>query len=123
MPHRLASPLNANVPVRQYAMPPAVDARLQPPQHTHPVATAPCCRHVFQGVHMLMQFGSSAEGMGRPWVRTEGAGAAARTCPPARCVKVFLAVLFVVHYYQPGLMLSHSPEPRSPASRAMASAA
>lgn len=24
-------------------------------------------KHVFQGVHMLMQFGSSAEGMGRPW--------------------------------------------------------
>ena len=25
------------------------------------------CRHVFQGVHMLLQFSSSAEGVGRPW--------------------------------------------------------
>lgn len=24
-------------------------------------------KHVFQGVHMLLQFGSSAEGAGRPW--------------------------------------------------------
>ena len=24
-------------------------------------------RHVFQGVHMLLQFSSSAEGAGRPW--------------------------------------------------------
>jgi G3E family GTPase len=25
------------------------------------------CRHVFQGVHMLLQFSSSKEGAGRPW--------------------------------------------------------
>jgi len=25
------------------------------------------CRHVFQGVHQLLQFSSSAEGAGRPW--------------------------------------------------------
>lgn len=24
-------------------------------------------RHVFQGVHMLLQFSSSADGVGRPW--------------------------------------------------------
>lgn len=26
-----------------------------------------CCRVVFQGVHQLLQFSSSAEGAGRPW--------------------------------------------------------
>lgn len=25
------------------------------------------CRHFFQGVHMLLTFGSSAEGLGQPW--------------------------------------------------------
>ena len=25
------------------------------------------CRHFFQGVHMLLSFGSSAEGIGEPW--------------------------------------------------------
>ena len=25
------------------------------------------CRHVFQGVHMLLAFSSSADGAGRPW--------------------------------------------------------
>ena len=76
-------------------MPPAVDARLQSLQSPqHPVATAPCCRHVFQGVHMLMQFGSSAEGMGRPWVRTEGLVPQSR-CAGQRDVQLFLSVLFV----------------------------
>ncbi len=28
-------------------------------------------RHVFQGVHMLLQFSSSAEGVGRPWKEGE----------------------------------------------------
>lgn len=29
----------------------------------------PCCpdRYVFHGVHMMLQFGSSAEGLGKPW--------------------------------------------------------
>lgn len=36
-------------------------------------------RHVFQGVHMLLQFTSSAEGVGRPWAA--GAfGGGARLC-------------------------------------------
>ena len=25
------------------------------------------CRHIFQGVHMLLSFGSSADGIGEPW--------------------------------------------------------
>lgn len=28
-------------------------------------------KHVFQGVHMLLQFSSSAEGAGRPWLPDE----------------------------------------------------
>lgn len=37
------------------------------------VAAKPCCpalaacRFVFHGVHMMLQFGSSAEGLGKPW--------------------------------------------------------
>jgi G3E family GTPase len=29
------------------------------------------CRHVFQGVHMLLQFSSSEDGNGRPWQEGE----------------------------------------------------
>lgn len=29
------------------------------------------CRHVFQGVHMLLQFASSKDGAGRPWAADE----------------------------------------------------
>ena len=32
-----------------------------------PGVSVPCCRFVFQGVHQLLQFSSSAEGAGRPW--------------------------------------------------------
>lgn len=29
------------------------------------------CRYFFQGVHMLLSFGCSSEGMGRPWATEE----------------------------------------------------
>jgi G3E family GTPase len=29
------------------------------------------CRHVFQGVHMLLNFSSSSQGAGRPWDKDE----------------------------------------------------
>jgi len=29
------------------------------------------CRYFFQGVHMLLSFGSSAEGIGKPWGKEE----------------------------------------------------
>jgi G3E family GTPase len=34
-------------------------------------APPPCARHVFQGVHMLLDFSSSAKGAGRPWAKGE----------------------------------------------------
>jgi hypothetical protein len=36
-----------------------------------PCHRPPACRHVFQGVHMLVVFSSSAEGAGRPWAPGE----------------------------------------------------
>lgn len=45
----------------------------QPPVHPRAPPPCPACcaccahRHVFHGVHMLLQFSSSAEGAGRAW--------------------------------------------------------
>ena len=45
---------------------PAAQLCTSMPPHVHPHPT-PCCRFVFHGVHMMLQFGSSREGLGKPW--------------------------------------------------------